>query len=171
MKIELAYSDKSEVDSVSLVKDGTKIEVFILNNSEGSLEYLWDTTSDSDGVHIWDARAWDDSGNMGQSLSLLVRVRNNPEPPPEDHTPPVVDWLSPDPGTEVAGAVTLSFQAMDDVRLDSATVFINGQRWQHFQYSESFHLENVLWNSNNVSDATYYISVRAWDRSQMQVQV
>jgi hypothetical protein len=79
--LRLEYIDEVEVDSVILVKDGAIIATYQLQNANGQVDYMWNTLSDSDGVHIWEARAWDDSGNMVQSLSLLACKSSQPTRP------------------------------------------------------------------------------------------
>ena len=164
VRLRLRYFDEESVDSIKLVKDGAVVTTYLQEVSQGLLEYLWDTASDSDGVHIWEARAWDDSGNMGQSLSLLVRAHNNDEPRPgEDNTPPVIAWLSPTPGDTLVGAVNLRFQVIDDSPLDSVQVLLNGQRWRDFYDVGNFFDGDVNWQTDEVADGNYIVQVKAWD--------
>lgn len=93
-------------------------------------EHLLQTLDDSDGVYIWETRAWDAARNAGVSPALLLRVKNNPNPPPLDLTLPVVQWVSPEPGSELSGEVELRFQVIDETGLDSVKVYLNGQEWQ-----------------------------------------
>jgi len=130
------------------------------------VEYLWDTRTDSDGVYVWEARAWDDSGNMGASPSLLVRVKNNPGPPPEDTTPPVINWLSPQAGDTLEGTVELRFQVLDDVGLDSAKIYLNGRLLQNFADGGQFFDCRVNWITSDYPDGNYIVEVRAWDSAQ-----
>ncbi len=165
VNLRLGWFDESGVDSLSLFENGVQIAAFSVQGIQGVQDYLWDTRTDSDGVYIWEARAWDTSGNMGTSPALLVRVKNNPEPPPEDHTPPVVTWRSPEPGSTVEGVVELRFDAMDDDAIESVKVYLNGT------VPEGFALEgredifyNVPWITNSYEDGSYHIEVRAKDR-------
>ena len=135
-------------------------------DGEGYVEYLWDTRTDSDGVYVWEARAWDDSGNMGASPALLVRVKNNPDPPPEDTTPPVINWLSPQAGDTLEGTVELRFQVLDDVGLDSAKIYLNGRLLQNFADGGQFFDCRVNWITSDYPDGNYIVEVRAWDSAQ-----
>ncbi len=133
---------------------------------QDTLTYLWDTCADSDGVYIWETRAWDAAGNVGISPALLVRVKNYEGPPPDDHTPPAVAWRSPEPGSEVEGTVELRCDALDDDAVDSVMFFINGRSPDGFTLPG--HPEvgySVFWATDSVEDGSYFIEVRAWDRS------
>jgi len=135
-------------------------------DGEGSVDYLWHTRTDSDGVYVWEARAWDEAGNMGTSPALLVRVKNNPEPPPEDRSPPVVSWCSPEPGDTLEGTVELRFQALDDVGVDSVKVYLNGREWQNLEKYIGLFLFDVIWITCEYPDGNYIVQVKAWDCSQ-----
>jgi len=175
VRIVVGYFDESGVDSVQLVKDGEVMRTLAPSavnrggltavSQRGSVEFFWNTRADSDGVHLWQARAWDKAGNVGVSMSLLVRVKNNPDPPPADHTPPVVNWLSPQAGDTVQGRVELRFQVMDNVRLDSAVVYVNGAVLERQILNAAFFDGNVTWVTNSFADGNYIIEVRAWDSS------
>jgi len=166
VRLQLRFIDEARVDSVRLVKNGALVETFNPEDSEGMLEYLWNTLSDSDGVHIWEARAWDDSGNMGQSLSLLVRVNNNEDPPPEDHTPPVIAWRFPEPGAEVSGTIALRFDALDNVGIDSLRIYRNGYSAPDLLLpGEEGAAYSLAWDTESDSDGVYSLEVRAWDDS------
>ncbi|MFH0765266.1 MAG: Ig-like domain-containing protein, partial [Calditrichota bacterium] len=95
--LSLHWLDESGVDSVRLFKDGLQFLTAVVQGVQGSYEFCWNTRADSDGVHLWEARAWDIYGGAGVSPALLVKVQNH-EPPQEDRIPPVVRWISPPPG-------------------------------------------------------------------------
>jgi len=159
------------VDSICAYKDGVAWGGFPNPPDSGGFgnppyAFIWDTRADSDGVHLWQARAWDEAGNIGVSIALLVRVKNNPDPPPEDHTPPVVNWLSPQPGDTLQGNVELRFQVMDNVGVDSVYLFINGRSSAAYtlQVQQDI-LYSFEWRSNDFEDGSYYIEIRAKDLS------
>jgi len=96
---------------------------------------------------------------------LLLRVQNNEDPPPEDRTPPVVSWVSPEPGTEVNGNVNLQFDALDNTGIDNIKVYINGALPDGFtlagQDNEARYL--VSWHTEDYTDGDYMVEVRAFD--------
>ena len=60
VRLQLRYFDEEKVDSIKLVKDGAVVAIFVppgfRGGSQGGVDFLWDTNSDSDGVHIWGKR-------------------------------------------------------------------------------------------------------------------
>ena len=164
VSLQFRVLDEGVIDYIRLYKNGsTSDEYRIPGNETGEYDFLWDTRTDSDGVYVWEARAWDEAGNMGFSTALLVRVWNNEEPPWDDRTPPVITWLSPDPGDTLLGAVHLRFQVMDNSPLDSVQVFLNGQKWQNLYYMENFYDGDVIWITSNWGDGNYIIQIKAYD--------
>ncbi len=167
VRLVLGFFDEVAVDSVRLIRNGALVMTYYPQGREETLEYLWDTRSDSDGVHIWEARAWDNSGNIGTSQSLLIRVSNSDDPPPEDHTPPTIIWLSPAPGDTLEGTVNLRFQVIDNTALDSVQLLLNGQLWRSMNgvNRENFYDGNVLFDTNDRADGMIIAQVRAVDIS------
>jgi hypothetical protein len=161
--LQVRVFDESGVDSVALYLDGEFRSAGV--PAGNGYEYLWDTSADSDGVHLWEARAWDASGNAGVSPALLVKVQNNPQPPAEDHTPPVIVWLSPEPGDTVQGTVDLRFNVLDDDRVDSVKVYLNGRAFQTFANADTLFNYEVQWATDENEDGNYIFQVKAWDRS------
>jgi len=168
--ISLQFFDDSKIDTIKIFKDGGVVKHIIPQDynggTDGTVEFKWNTNLDSDGVHIWEARAWDVTGKIGQSLSLLVRVNNNEEPPSEDKTPPVIVWKAPEQGAVLTGTIGLSFDALDNVGIDSFRIFRNGitapELLFRSQDNTSF---TIPWITKNDLDGNYTIFVRAWDES------
>jgi len=163
--------DESGVDSVHLLKDGALVASLPprlrggARGGEYEATYLWNTLADSDGVHIWEAVAWDKSGGVGVSPALLVRVDNNQLPPEGDHTPPVIVWLLPEPGDTLEGTVDLRFNVLDDDRVDSVKVYVVGASSKTWSFSSDQFQYDALWVTSDGSDGNYIVEVRAWDRS------
>ena len=115
-------------------------------------------------MHIWEARAWDDSGNMVQSLSLLVRVANQPDPPSEDRTPPVIEWISPNNNDELSNIIELQILAHDNDRVDSVAVYLNGhspESWHSGEQHDSLYYFD--WDTEAYDDGQYLLEARAWE--------
>jgi hypothetical protein len=134
-------------------------------STDTTITFTWNTLDYEDGVYILEVRAWDTSGNLGTSPSLMVNVKNNEEPPPEDRTPPVVSWVSPEPGTEVDGVVELQFDALDNIGIDNIKVYVNGALPSGFTLSgqDNEARYSVLWHTQDYVDGVYGIEVRALD--------
>ena len=164
VRLQFRVLDEGVIDYIRLYKNGATSDEYEIPGSEAQdYDFLWDTRSDSDGVYVWEARAWDEAGNMGTSPSLLVRVWNNEEPPYDDQTPPVITWLSPDPGDTLLGAVHLRFQVLDNSPLDSVQVYLNGQKWQNLYNMENFYDGDVIWITTDWHDGNYIVQIKAED--------
>ncbi len=165
--VELSFRvlDDNPLQRVRLYQNGIMPEGGeIAVNDTGFYSLIWNTLADSDGVYSWEARAWDISGNLGISPALLVRVANDTTAPPvEDRMPPVIAWMSPDPGDTLQSVVNLRFQIIDESPIDTAIVFINGQQWQKLVNLNTFYNGNVIWNTNEMNDGIYLIQVKAVD--------
>ncbi len=166
-EVELAFRvlDDNPLQRVRLYQNGIMPEgCEIAVNGEGAYSLIWNTLADSDGVYSWEARAWDASGNLGTSPALLVRVANDTTAPPaEDRMPPVVAWMSPQPGDTLESVVNLRFQIIDESPIDTAIVFLNGQPWQKLDNLYAFYNGNVIWNTNEMNDGIYLIQIKAVD--------
>jgi len=151
--LRLRVFDESGVDSVRLYRNGAIVRSDVPAGNE--YVYEWDTTSDSDGVHLWEARAWDAFGNTGVSAGLLVRVQNH-ETPSEDHTPPVIRWISPTPGDTIEGTVELCFDVIDNNSVDSVWVWLDGAiRWKMRGKIDDIHY-SLIWTIDK-PDGIHYI--------------
>ncbi len=75
---------------------------------------LWDATLAAPGSHTVQAKAFDGVG-LSSTASIAVSIASPPPPPPVDSTVPVVTITSPASGATVAGNVTISANATDDM--------------------------------------------------------
>src|SRR5439155_25113533 len=71
----------------------------------------WNTTLSANGSHTVTAVARDAAGNTATSAAVIVTVTN----PMPDTTPPTVAITAPAAGATVAGTVTVSARATDNV--------------------------------------------------------
>ena len=167
VRLQFRILDEGVIDYIRLYKNGTTSDEYEIPGSESQdYSFLWDTRTDSDGVYVWEARVWDSAGNVGLSPSLLLRVRNNEEPPPEDRMPPVISWRSPEPGSEILGLVDLRFDVLDNIAVDSVKVYINGPSSEVFSLQGHQEINYFLrWSSIDFEDGIYYLEIRAWDPS------
>jgi len=126
--LRLRVVDNGLIDSVRVFRNGFTDEAFFSTfGRAGVYEFLWATESDSDGVYLLEARAWDKSQNRGVSPGKAVRVANHPELPGGDRTPPRIRWIAPAPGSVVRNTISLQFGVADEVGVDSAQVYIDGE--------------------------------------------
>ena len=175
--VELSFSvyDENSIDRIVIYRNGSQFgwgghsclpEDRNITATDDTLYTLeWNTIDIEDGVYILEARAWDEADNLGISPSLMVNVKNDTEPP-EDHTPPVIVWHSPEPGSEISGLVDLRFEAMDNVAVDSVRIYLNGAIPQGFRFGGIWETSySVGWNTTEYDDGIYSIEVQAEDSS------
>lgn len=72
------------------------------------------------GTVTLEARAYDAAGNTGNSAAVSLSVSN-------DKQPPTVSILSPSSGSTVSGTITVSVSAMDNEKVASVTLNIDGK--------------------------------------------
>ena len=163
--IQFAAFDNEGVDSVVTYLDGRSPEGWRSAVNDDTLySFIWNTAETQDGQHILEARAWDFSGNLGISPSLLVRVKNSTDPPPEDDSPPVVSWHFPEPGSVVSGEVELMFNTLDDVGIDIVKIFINGANPDGYELAGHAGAEySFMWETELFPDGSHSIEVIARD--------
>src|SRR5439155_1443356 len=103
----------SATDSVGLVGVHPKLDGVNLGSEVTATPYTisWNTTLIANGNHTLTAVASDAAGNTATSAAVSVTV-NNPVP---DTTPPTVTMTAPAAGATVAGTVTVSASASDNV--------------------------------------------------------
>ncbi len=164
LELRFTVTDESAIDSVKLYIDGFVriFRVFAnLPPAGEAISFPWNTLSDSDGVHLLEARAWDKAGNVGASPTLLLRV-TNANPPATDHTPPRIRILSPEPGSVIRNEFELQFTVTDSSRLDSILIFVDGEIGQILAAGEDSlyiaHMNSIRW-----SNGRRIIEVRAYD--------
>jgi hypothetical protein len=68
-------SDTSDIDSVRINIDGTGWQEMIFDEAAGMYKYVWATTEDNDGTHVYEIEATDTIGNTA-SMSGSVKVDN-----------------------------------------------------------------------------------------------
>src|SRR5207249_2750961 len=106
--VTASASDNVGVAGVQFRLDGTDRAS---ENTSAPDSVSWDTTADSTGSHTVTARARDAAGNTTTSSPVTVTIFNNGS----DCTPPTVSITSPASGSAVAGTITISASASDNV--------------------------------------------------------
>jgi len=174
VEIVFLARDTSGIDSARLYIDGSLRAAYTTPPppppaSGGGVEFtfLWNTLSDSDGVHTLVAVAYDKSGNLGTTPAALnLRVSNTTPPPPPDRTPPNIEWLLPRGGGAVQGEITLSVKSVDSAGVSRVWISKNGYapaEWRFIGSEDS--LYSVQWDTRSDSDGVYSLEARAWDEA------
>ena len=111
--IDMNATDANGISSYAIYIDG----VF----RSGTKFYSWDTTQESDGIHIILCEATDPFGNTG-SKSITITIDNGGG---ADTTLPIVTILSPLANSTVSGIVTINMSATDANGISSYAIYIN----------------------------------------------
>ena len=100
---------------------------------------------------------------------------SSPTSPTVDHIAPAVEWVYPQAGAELSGAVELRFTVTDagsgDIpvagsNIDSIKVYLNGyspDTWRFIAPDDNNY--SLTWDTRQVPDDVYILEVRAWDSS------
>lgn len=159
VRVVVAASDNEEVARVDLHADGRLIG----SETVAPYEFLWDSTTVSDGTVRLIAEARDAAGNVSShAVDVTVRqpVVEEPEPPPPgDEEAPVVAITSPADGSQVHVNVRLAATATDNVGVTRIELSVNG----NLMCSSGNASVRCNWNTRWVPDGAYAISAHAMD--------
>lgn len=117
--------------------------------------FAWNTATVANGSHVVIAQALDAAGNSG-TASVTVVVNNAPV----DTTPPVVAISSPAAGGSVAGVVTVSGTASDNVGLAKVEVSVDGDAWSTAAGTSSW---SWSWSTAPLVNGAHTLAARATD--------
>jgi thermitase len=131
------------------------------NDSTGTYEAAWDTTTSSNSFrHLVNVRATDGAGHTARGYSG-VHVDNT-------SAPPAIAIVEPADGSTVSGMVGIQVDAADDADAgDTLTVewSVHGGCWQPARYNRSTGRYEAEWDSTVFSDTVYTLNAQAMDRT------
>ena len=147
-------SDNRAVSRVTFYLDGVAL---------GSATYApytlrWNSRNSTNGVHSLTAKAFDAAGNTGTSAPVSVTVEI-------DSTPPVAALTSPGQNAVVGGTVSLEATASDHRGISRVEFFIDGRSIKSLSSPPYV----VSWDSHQVPNGTYTLTVKARDTSDNEV--
>ncbi len=117
--------------------------------------YSWDTTSIANGPYSITAKAYDASGNVGQSSAVAVTVNNGVA----DTTAPTTFITSPAANAIVSGTVNIAASAADNIGVSKVEFYVNGS----LKGTDSTAPYSYNWNTTSVANGSYSITARAYD--------
>ena len=125
----------------------------VLKGSKTSTPYsiTLNSTTLSNASHVFVAKAYDASNNMGSSSAVNFTISN----PVVDSTPPTVSVTAP--GS--SGTITLSASATDNVGVSLVEFYIDGV----LKGSTNIAPYTLALNSNTLSNASHTLSAKAYD--------
>jgi chitinase len=112
----------------------------------------WETRSLADGKYTLSAKAYDATGNVGQSSNISVTVSN-------DTTPPSVSITAPAANATVSGMIWVFASAGDNVGVTKVEFYVNNVRMGTDLTSPY----SYGWNTKSLANGKYTITVKAYD--------
>ena len=160
--INVAAFDNISIEKIEFYLNG----ILYLTDSNFPYEASWNTINEgtSEGEHIWFVKAYDTSGLINQSESIMVIVDNIDELSPSGYI------AQPYAGQVVNGQVEILIYATDNVGVSSVNVFINGENDSTFINETSIANApySYIWNTLDTDiteDEQYFISARINDEA------
>ncbi|HKY31067.1 MAG TPA: Ig-like domain-containing protein [Candidatus Polarisedimenticolia bacterium] len=149
--VTAAASDNVGVVGVQFKLDGANLMAEDLSAPYG---ILWNTTTVPNGPHTLTAVARDAGGNVALAASVALTVDNG------DTTKPTVSLTAPSAGATVAGTVSLSASALDDVGVVGVQFKMDGQNVGAEDVAAPY---AVSWDTTQVANGLHALSAVARD--------
>lgn len=149
--VSVSSTDVAGVVQVEFYLDGS----LYATDTTSPYKFSWDTPQYPDGTYYLQARAYDPSGNIGQSNTITVSVNN-----PADVTAPTVLITAPSNGSYVKSSQKISITASDNVGVKTIDLYIDGVLKSAVADQSSL---TYTWNSRKESGGSHVISVKAYD--------
>jgi hypothetical protein len=147
--ITASANDNVGVSKVEFYGNG----VLLSASNVSPYSYNWNTTSFTNGSYTLSAKAYDSSGNVGQSSNVSVTV-NNP-----DSTAPSVSLTAPANSSIVSGTVSVAATASDNIGVSKVEFYVNNV----LQATDTSSPYSLSWNTTLVANGSYTLSAKAYD--------
>ena len=141
-------SDDFGVTGVQFTVDGIPVGV---ERTSAPYEFAWDSSTESNGVHVLAAVARDAAGHTTTASSVSVSVSN-------DLAAPVVA-LSTTSGT-VSGSLTIAATASDDIGVAGVQFFVDGEPLGNEDATADY---DVAWDTTTAANGTHVLTAVARD--------
>jgi hypothetical protein len=141
-------SDNIGVNRVEFYLDG----VLKSTGTTAPYSFIWDTATVANGSHTLSAKAYDATGNVGQSGNDTVTVFN-------DTTPPTVSLTAPAPGSTVSGTATVTAAATDNVGVSRVEFYLDGV----LKSTSTAAPYSFSWDTTATADGSHTLSAKAYD--------
>jgi poly(hydroxyalkanoate) depolymerase family esterase len=142
----------------------SKVEFFIDNTLVGTdsaspYAYTWNSATATNGTHVLVAKAHDAAGNTASSSPLTVTVTGGIS----DTTAPTVSITFPTAGATVAGAVTITAIASDDIGVTKVEFLIDGAVVGQGVSAQQAGPFEFNWNTTTYATGVHTLQARAYD--------
>ncbi len=148
--VTAAAADDVGVVSVQLLMDGVPFGSPI---TAAPYETTWSTAGAANGTHTWSAVARDAAGHVTTASAVSVTVRN-------DLSAPTVGLSSPAAGATLAGIVTVTAAAADDIGVVSVQFLLDGAPLGAAVVAEPYQVE---WSTTAAANGAHTLTAVAAD--------
>jgi hypothetical protein len=145
-------ADNVGVSGVQFQLDGVNLGAEDLSSP---FTISWNTTAVSNGNHVLTAIARDAAGNTTTSSAINVNVNNV-----VDAAPPTVNITSPTNGATVAGSITVTANAADDIGVVGVQFLLDGVNLGAEDLSAPY---SIPWGTATSSNGNHVLTARARD--------
>ncbi len=149
----------SASDAAGLARVDTSVDGGAWSTAAGTTSWTGtlDTAAYANGPHTVSARATDSSGNVAVT-SVSISVSNSTP----DTTAPMVTVVSPAAGSTVAGSVSVTGAASDDLGLARVEVSVDSGSWALATGTGSW---SWSWSTTSIANGSHTLAARAIDTS------
>lgn len=149
--VMVSATDNAGIVKVELYLNGS----LYATGTTAPYNFHWDTTQYPDGMYSLEAKAYDPSGNMGQSNTIFVSVSN-----PSDTVPPTVSINEPGSGAYVRHPQKIHITASDNIGVEVIELYIDNdlKRAVYGQNSLTYN-----WNTRKESGGAHVITAKGYD--------
>ncbi len=147
--VSASASDDVGVAGVQFLLDGADLGA---EDPTSPYSVSWNTATAVPGTHTLTARARDAAGNTTSSATITVTV--------PDTTAPTVSISAPPGGATVAGTVTVSASASDNVGVVGVQFFVNGANLGAEDTSSPY---AASWDTSTYANGTHVLTAVARD--------
>ncbi len=149
--ITASASDNVGVSKVEFYRNG----VLLTATNVAPYSYSWSTTTVANGGYTLTAKAYDNTGNVGQSANVLVTVNN----PVADTTAPTVNLTAPANNATISGTVSVSADASDNVAVSKVEFYVNSV----LAATDTVAPFTYGWDTTKVANGSYSVMAKAYD--------
>lgn len=151
VNVAISGTDNVGVTRVELYLDG----VLFGQSNSASATFPWNTSSQLDGSHSLEARAYDAANNVGIK-TISVDVRNSAV---TDTVAPVVNITSPSMNAYIGKTTKIAVSSTDNIRVTRVELYIDGSLYG----TSTSATATFTWNTMRVAKGSHSLQAYAFD--------
>jgi hypothetical protein len=155
ISVMASATDNQAMAGVQFLLDGASLGSEVLGAGP-AYSFIWDTTTTTNGPHVLTARARDGANLTTTSTAINLTVSNG------DTTPPTVAVTSPAAGSVLAGTVTITVSATDNVAMAGVQFLLDGANLGT-EVLGAGPTYTFSWNTTTVTNGSHTLSARGRD--------